>query len=257
MTKLGIQTIIFGKRTGEDLPGVLKDIKSAGYDGVEFGYSATRTPEETLAIFGDAGLIVSGYHTGYGTFKDLGETTKQGEHLLGVGAKYFMCSGNENWKEANADDYRKTADVLNAAGESLAAMGVTLCYHNHNWEFFPLVEGGNGMDILLAQLDPASVKFCPDIYWLACGGKDPAAWLRENADRCAYFHFKDGTFDVATQQPLTFKELGRGNVDLKSAAAVVHELAPEWAITEQDNTDGDPAESARISADYARQELGF
>jgi sugar phosphate isomerase/epimerase len=57
MTKLGIQTIIFGKRTGEDLPGVLKDIKAAGYDGLEFGMSA-RTPEEVRGLFSAAGLVL-------------------------------------------------------------------------------------------------------------------------------------------------------------------------------------------------------
>ena len=255
--KLGIQPIIFGKRNGEDFPGVLRDIKAAGYDGAEGGYSPTRTAQETLALFKAAGLICSGYHTGYATFTDLEETKKHAAHLVEAGGRYLMCSGNVNWQKASASDYRETAEVLNKAGAAVREHGVTLCYHNHNWEFFPLAEGGNGMDILLAELDPASVKFCPDVYWLACGGNDPAAWLRKNADRCAYFHLKDGTFDAKTQQPITFTELGRGDVDLKSAAAVIHELAPEWAVTEQDRTEGDPAESARISAEYARKELGF
>jgi sugar phosphate isomerase/epimerase len=75
------------------------------------------------------------------------------------------------------------------------------------------------------------VKFCLDVYWLACGGEDPAAFIRKHADRAAYFHFKDGTFDAAAQKPLTFTELGRGQVDLKAATAAVREVAPEWVVT--------------------------
>ena len=53
--KLGIQTIIFGKRGGEDFPGVLRDIKAAGYDGVEFGYKADQSAEEVKTLLSDNG----------------------------------------------------------------------------------------------------------------------------------------------------------------------------------------------------------
>ena len=256
MTKLGIQTIIFGKRTGEDLPGVLRDIKAAGYDGLEFGMSS-RTPEEVRGLFSAAGLVCCGYHTGYQTFTNLEEVKRQAEHLTKVGGHYLMCSGTENWQNSDRSAWLRSTETFNKAGAALAAQGVTFCYHNHNWEFFDLGGGEKGMDILLANTDPKVVKFCLDVYWLACAGEDPAAFIRKHADRAAYFHFKDGTFDAAAQKPLTFTELGRGQVDLKAATAAVREIAPEWVVTEQDRTDGDPAESARISAEYARNVLGF
>lgn len=252
--QLGIQTIIFGKRTGEDLPGVLQDIKAAGYDGVEFGMGS-RSPEEVLTLFKAAGLVCCGYHAGYNSFVDLEETKKQGQHLAAVGGKYLMCSGVEDWQKADKDAYLRSAEVFNRAATVLREEGVTFCYHNHNFEFFPLTTGGTGMQLLIDNTDADVVKLCPDVFWLACGGNDPAAWIRQNAARCAYFHFKDGTFDIATQQPLTFTELGRGMVDLVSAIAAVRELSPEWVVTEQDRTDGEPAESARISAEYARTTL--
>jgi sugar phosphate isomerase/epimerase len=252
--KLGIQTIIFGKRTGEDLPGVLKDIKAAGYDGVEFGMGS-RTPEEVTALFKAEGLVICGYHTGYQTFKDLEEVKKQARHLTAVGGKYLMCSGSEGGHKADRDAWLLTSEVLGKAAAVLRDEGVTFCYHNHNWEFFPLAGGGTGMEVLIGNTDASVVKLCPDVYWLACGGNDPAAWIRQHADRCVYFHFKDGTYDVKTQQPQTFTELGRGTVDLKSAIAAVREINPEWVVTEQDRTEGEPAESARISAEYARTTL--
>jgi sugar phosphate isomerase/epimerase len=256
MTKLGIQAIIFGKRNQDDFPGVLRDIKAAGYDGIEFGMRQA-TPEEVKGLLSDADLLCCGYHAGYQNFLDLEDIKKQAEHLTAVGGHYLMCSGNEGWKEADRDAYLRSCETYTKAATLLKEHGVTFCYHNHNWEFFPLKDGGNGMDVILGNTDPALVKLCVDIYWVACGGGDAASFIRANAERAVYFHYKDGTFDAAAQQPLTFTELGRGQVDLKAATVAVRERSPEWAVTEQDRTDGDPAESAAISAAYARKELGF
>lgn len=255
MSRLGIQIIVFGKRAGEDLPGVLRDVKAAGYDGAEIGNPTDATPAAELrAQFDDAGLACCGYHTGYATFKDHDLLKRTAAHMNAVGARHLMCSGVE--KNDDPDAYKRSADVFNAAGALLASAGVTLAYHNHHWEFFPLAGGGRGMDLLLAHTDAAVVKCCWDVFWLACAGEDPAAFVTRHADRATYFHFKDGTFDAAAQKPLTFTELGRGDVDLAAAYAAVKALSPSWIATEQDNTQIEPAESARISAVYARQTLG-
>lgn len=253
MAKLGIQAIIFGAQSREDLPGVLRDVKNAGYDGLEFGRT-DRTPDEVRRLFTDASLELCGYHAGYGTFADEEALKRDAEQLRAVGGKYLMCSGAAG---RDLDGYKKSGDVFNRAGQILSDMGIHFCYHNHNWEFFPLDGGGTGMDILLSDTDPNVVKLCPDVYWLACAGVDPADFLRQHRDRIVYLHFKDGTFDAQAQQPLTFTELGRGQVDLPDAYAAAQELETEWIVTEQDKTEGTPAESARISAEYARQTLGI
>lgn len=259
MAKLGIQTIIFGKRTGEDFPGVLRDIKEAGYDGAEIGnQDGARTIEEVNTLFKNAGLSVSGYHTGYNTFTDINALPRIADHLIGAGSKYLMCSGIASRpSEQDRDSYLRSAETFDRAGRILTKHGVNLCYHNHAWEFYDLGNGETGMDILLANTEMDAVKLCIDVYWVACGGLDPAAFIRKNANRAVYFHFKDGTFDAPSQKPLSFLELGRGQVDLKSAMEAVREVNPEWIVTEQDNTEGEPKESARISAEYARKELGI
>lgn len=255
--RLGIQTIIFGKRSGEDFPGVLKDIKAAGYDGVEFGYRANQSADEIKAMLDGEGLRCAGYHAGYQAFTDLETLQRHAEQLLAVGGRYMMCSGVEGgWGKAGVEEYRRSCKVFNAAGAALAEMGATLCYHNHQWEFYNLGDGLKGMDLLTTETDPALVKLCLDVYWLACAGENPPAFIKKHAERAVYFHLKDGTYDSAEQKPLTFTELGNGTVDLKAAIAAIRELTPEWVVTEQDRTEGEPAESARISAEYARDVLG-
>ena len=188
-------------------------------------------------------------------------------HMQGVGAKYLMCSGVQGnpWSgQATIADYKESAKVFNAAGKLLLDNGVHLCYHNHQWEFYVLensTEGTtNGMAILGEMTNPDYVKFCTDVYWVSCGGEEPAAFIAKYANRGVYFHLKDGHYDPKAQKPQDFLELGNGQVDLKSAYAAIAALssAPEWIVTEQDNPNGkEPADCAKISADYARTVLGI
>jgi sugar phosphate isomerase/epimerase len=258
MPKLGIQLIVFGKRGGEDLPGVLADVKAAGYDGAEMGFRDV-PDAEYVELLQKTGLKCSGFHTGYSTFTDLETLKRQAAQLVALGGKHFMCSGvaSKGWGDATVDDYKRSAEVFEKAGAALLEQGVHLCYHNHQWEFYDLGDGVQGMNVLAENSSPANVKFCLDVYWLACAGEDPAAFIEKHADRAIYFHLKDGTYDAPAQKPLTFTELGRGTVPLIEATAAIQKLAPEWVVTEQDRSEIDPAESAKISADYARQTLGF
>ena len=257
--KLGVQLIVFGKyRPGEDLPGVLADVKAAGYDGAEIGLRP-EPAEDVLALFQKTGLEVSGYHSGYGTFADPEALKKHADQLQAVGGKFLMCSGvgSKGWRDATIDDYKRSCEVFEAAGKTLADFGVSFCYHNHEWEFYDLGDGVRGMELLAQNTTAKNVKFCPDVYWLACGGADPSEFIRAHSERGVYFHLKDGTYDSVEQKPLTFAELGRGTVPLESAMDAIRSIAPEWVVTEQDSTLIEPAESARISAHYARTTLGI
>lgn len=256
MAQLGIQLIIFGKRGGDDLPGVLADVKTAGYDGAEVGNpTSSISAYDFRQMFDDAGLACAGYHTGVSALADLEHVRETAAHMNVVGARHLMAGGK--WPDATG--YEDAARTLNAAGEVLEAEGISLCYHNHNWEFFRLESGDTGMDILLRETDPNLVRFCFDLYWVSCGGEDLVSFLESYGFRSNYLHFKDGTFDLAEQKPLTFTELGRGQVKLREAMPLVSNLSLDWITTEQDRVaeGGDPALSAKLSADYARTVLGI
>jgi len=256
MTRLSIQLIVFGSRASEDLPGVLGEVRAAGYDGAEIGEPTDTVEASTLrGWFDAAGLACSGYHAGYATFLDTDRLIRVAEHMRMVGARYLMCSGVS--RRDHADGYRESAKVLDAAGKVLGDHGIRLCYHNHHWEYFDLGGGTRGMDILLEETTPEHVACCFDVYWLACAGIDPAATIARHADRLAVAHLKDGTFDPVAQRPDTFTELGNGAVPLMAAWDAIRRIGPEWATTEQDRTERTPAESAAISARYAREVLGI
>ncbi|HET6382949.1 MAG TPA: sugar phosphate isomerase/epimerase [Armatimonadota bacterium] len=260
--RVGIQLIVFGERTGKDLEGVMKDVKAAGYDGIEAGnLFRQRSETEAKALFEKTGLVLAGTHAGYAEFANEEKVKENVAFLNGMGARYLMCSGVAPGDSLDA--YRQSAEVFNRAGRYCRDHGVTFCYHNHNWEFKRFTDAG-GTEVtaiheLCSLTDPELVKLCIDVYWVAVGGEDPAAFIRRYANRAAYFHFKDGEWEEGHPGKATrFLELGHGRVNLRSALDAALAVNPEWIVTEQDTPNGrDPAVCARESREHLKNALGL
>ncbi|MBI2194835.1 MAG: sugar phosphate isomerase/epimerase [Planctomycetes bacterium] len=242
--KIGIELIIFGKRSQEDLPGVLTEVSEAGYAGVEAGNLLSIKPEKELKeLLGSRKLAVAGVHVGY---RELTETERLASHLAylkTMGGHYLICSGVAEGQ--GLERYDRAAETFNRAGERCRKEGVTFCYHNHAWEF-EAINGVKGIHRLAEKTDPALVKFNIDVYWVHVGGERPAEFVRRYRNRGGYFHFKDG-------KKGSFAELGRGEVDLVGSKDAALEVGADWIIAEQDRTDLPTLESITISRDYLRK----
>lgn len=95
----------------------------------------------------------------------------------------------ERW--ATLDDVERIAEGLNDAVERLAADGIGVGYHNHDWETSIRLHDEPALLVLAAALDPRVVLEV-DTYWAAVGGVDPVELLRTLAGRVAAIHVKDG-----------------------------------------------------------------
>ena len=251
---IAVQLIVFGERNKSDFAGVLRDVASAGYAGFEAGnLFASYGEEATRRLLDETGLVPVGAHFGYGEFADTAKLDKHIAYAQAIGLTHLMCSGVADSK--TVEGYRQSSAVFNEAGKRLADAGLSLNYHNHAWEFDSL-GGTNGMEILAQETDPQYVKFNLDVFWLYYGGEDPAAFIRQYADRTGYFHFKDGRKDSQGVIHAEFSELGRGEVDLVAAMDAVREVGAEFLVVEQDSTYLTPLQSISISRDYLRDTLG-
>jgi sugar phosphate isomerase/epimerase len=94
-------------------------------------------------------------------------------------------------KAVGADYWRQTAAEFNRIAQALKAEGIGFAYHNHSFEFEPLPDGRSGYDVLLAETDPALVKFELDLFWATFAGHDPVAMFRKSPGRYAMWHVKD------------------------------------------------------------------
>ncbi len=190
--QLGVQLYIFSKRlkAGDRLAGFLQPMAEAGYTGIE---TPPGNRDLTLADLEQAGLKAYGLHA----VPSQGELDPENLDTLIAYLKSIDCqdvcsSGLLEWNERSPEDYRRSAEHLNAAGRSLREEGIYLHYHNHEFEFDAPVEGThNGMDVLLDAFDPDAVTLCLDVGWVWTTGVDPAAWMRAHAPWVGYVHLRD------------------------------------------------------------------
>jgi sugar phosphate isomerase/epimerase len=259
-SRVGIQLIIFGKQPSTDLPSVLQAAHQAGYDGIEAGNLAGAHPvTELKRLLSDHHLVIAGAHAGFGDIQNRDRLKANVDYLNQMGSSYLMCSGVAPGDTIDA--YYQSADVFNEAGAYCKHQGVTLCYHNHNWEFtqFPTAHGPvTAIHELCARTDPDSLKLCIDVFWVAVGGEDPAAVIHRYASRAAYFHFKDGLWDAGHPGKVTrFLELGHGSVDLNSALQAALSVNPAWIVTEQDTPNDRPADVCATESRVYLKGLGL
>ena len=246
--RVGLQLIIYGQRPTQDPVGVLREIKQAGYDGIEGGnLFQLGEPQMVKSLISQSGLGVAGAHSGFDDAQSRERTDANIAYLKEMGARYLICSGVAQGE--GIERFQNAAPVFNEVGRRCKDAGMVFCYHNHAWEFEEL-NGVKGIHRLAELTDPKLVKLCIDVYWVHIGGERPAEFIARYADRAPYYHFKDGG-------PGEFKELGQGQVDLKAALKAALATNPEWIVCEQDRTDKNVAQSITESRTYMREVLGL
>ena len=249
MIRIACQTITWGpEKIREHTAEVLKEIKKAGFNGVEIGarHLDHSKPEYYSQLLGENGLDLVALHVG-GDFLDHDSVNRQVENIgktvefavkLGVG--YIFLSGTYR-KDKTGDDYKFEAQTYNRIGGVCKENGIKLCYHNHDWE---IVNGLMGLKILLDNTGNDLVYFVPDVGWVTRGGADPVKLIEETYDRVEAVHFKDFTKDN------DFTELGSGIVNFKGVYESVKSRKDLWIVSEQDTSSKTPLESASINCKY-------
>lgn len=238
--KIGCHLLMW--RAGDEaaLARAFDDIAAAGYAGVEGGRSL---PAPRLqAMLSERGLDFVASHTA----ADRLEENLQSEiaFVQEMGSRFLCVSGRDH---LTGDAYRRAGEKLQRAGELCKKAGIYLCYHNHAHE---IVHDLFGLRHLLEPTDPTCVQLCLDTYWIAKGGQDPVAVLREYRKRTPYVHWKD-------LRDGTFAEIGQGSLDWRGIAAELAAWELPWVMVEQDQTTRTPAESARMSRTYIKEKLGW
>jgi sugar phosphate isomerase/epimerase len=174
-----------------------------------------------------------------------------------VGVEYFTLAYISPSARGEGDDfYRRTADMMNLAGQKCKKAGMQFAYHNHAYEFGG-EPGKRPIDIFVEKLDPKFVQFELDVFWLSVAGQDPVETLKKWKGRVALLHLKDKAKDAPHQfsenVPATaFQEVGSGVIDFPAILKAAPAAGVKQYIVEQDQTPGDPLESLRKSFNYLK-----
>ncbi len=246
--KVGAQLIIWGKRISTDIEGVLDEVASLAYEGVETGPVAFENIADPKKALASRRLSLAGLHMGV-TAADTAATDKALGILNKTDGRYLLFSG-AGGKENSDTEYLQNSKKLEEFGKRALKRGVKVCYHNH-WQ--EIVNNARGIQVILENTNPEHVALCVDTYWVKCGGLSPVEFIREHEPRVAYLHLKDGTEEGIRKHE--FSELGRGIIDFPATMKAVKGLNIEWAVVEQDRTNLPPKESMAASREYLREKL--
>lgn len=240
-------------KSANDFAESMQKVRAIGYDGVQLDLE--HHPDvPTLAIkraCDDAGLTICISHFGYELFEDELESVIERQQIWQCDQTAIVAMPGR-FHEAGADGYRRFAAEASTIGETLAAHGITLSYHNHSFEF---IRFGNktGLDLIFSASDPRYLHAEIDTYWIQHGGADPAEWIRRVAGRMAIVHYKDMAILPDGQQ--VFAEVGEGNLNWPAILRATLETHVPWIVVEQDRCHRDPFESLEISFRFLQEQL--
>ncbi len=233
--------------TATDPAGTLRQVKALGYDGVELAGDYGWSTDQWCERLDETGLTVVSAHTSLNALES--DLTKTLDFHRALGCRRLAVSSLPKEMQTAAG-YRDAARRFDAVGRKLAEEGFTLGYHNHDFEFAPLDGSGRecGMDVLLADTDPAAVGFEFDAYWLEYAGRNALEFIRRHADRVFAIHAKDLRKHDRADVPA-----GQGDVDFP--ALVPLGAAKDWPIIVE-YEGADAPEAVRQAAAFLRPLLG-
>jgi sugar phosphate isomerase/epimerase len=234
---VGLQMYTLRNETAVDFIGTFKKVAEIGYKGVELAGFGGLTSAEMKAMLDELGLTPIGAHVGID-----GLEGADGEYLAEIGAKYAAIPYIS--PDIFNDPSQRAALVARiiAVRNKMAKLGITVLYHNHDFEFIKTEEGIYSLDALYAATTPDELKAELDLYWVKKGGEQPAEYIRKYAGRVPLVHCKD--MDKTDE---SFAEVGEGSQDWDAIFAASEACGVEWYIVEQDSCKRPPMESVTIS----------
>jgi sugar phosphate isomerase/epimerase len=247
---LGVQLYTVRNLAEANLPAVLRQIHSIGYQEVETYWNVYTHPAKELRhMIDDAGLSVPSGHFDYDGFSGKFDYAKQ------LGVNWMVCPmlPKSNW--SSWDGFHAAARQFNEWGKRARDLGMRFAFHNHDYEFKAL-NGKPGYDLLLDETDPTLVFFEMDCYWITQSGNDPVEMLKRLGNRVRMLHLKDHLPGFPPSNDMDessshFTEVGHGSINWKAILDTAQRMRIEYYFVEQDQSSS-PLASIRSSYEYLR-----
>jgi sugar phosphate isomerase/epimerase len=227
LKSVGVQLYSVRTEMLADAVGTLKRLGQIGYQEIESAQSVKGNyyglaPKEIKKILNDQGMTLRSGHT------HIDKNWQQSiDQAAEAGQEYIICSVLPSPGQT-IENYQKSADIFNQAGEQCKKSGVLFGYHNHESEF-ETVDGKVLYDVLLNRCDPRLVHMEMDLGWVIAAGKDPLVYFKNYPGRFPLWHLKD--MNVAEKKSVEF---GKGSVDIITLLKHGKEAGMKYYFVEQE-----------------------
>jgi len=247
---IGLQLYTVRDQMKEDVAGTLEKVAKIGYKVVEgAGYDKRKfygmLPQDFKRLLTDNGLSMPSSHTTSPFLKDLSDATF--EDAAEAGSEYVILAWLFPEERKTLDDYKKIIELLNVSFEKAKEHGITLGYHNHDFEFKTL-DDQVPYDLMMSYL-PADMPMELDLYWVTKAGLDPVDLFEKYSNRFRLWHVKD--MDNSPEK--FFTEVGNGVIDFQRIFDHSDASGLEYYFVEQDRSKISPLKSIEISYSNVRK----
>ena len=250
-----------------DFVGTLAKVKGMGYDGVEFAGLFGNAPEQVKHWCDSLGLDAVSAHVPLADM--LADVDKVIADYKAIGCEYIVIPYVTEERRPNGELFMQMIEEIKAIGEKATAAGLTLLYHNHDFEFNKLESGQPGLDYMYENVPANLLQTELDMCWVNVGGEDPAAYLRKYAGRAPVLHMKDFAGrksenmyaligSDAKKEDSTgefqFRPVGMGLQNIPAILDAAVDADVQWLVVEQDrpSLDKTPLECAELSVKYLK-----
>ena len=187
---VGLELFSVRQELAADLFGTVRRVAKTGYEAVEF-FSPYYQWEPAYAkqvrqLLDEVGLKAPSTHNSATVFTP--EGLKKAIDLNVVLGSNLIVMASAG-KAATLDDWKRVAERLAAASETLRPLGMRAGFHNHQTEFKP-VDGTRPIDVI-AKNTPQDFVLQFDVGTCVDAGQDPVAWIKANPGRIKSIHCKD------------------------------------------------------------------
>ncbi|MBR7132168.1 MAG: sugar phosphate isomerase/epimerase [Clostridia bacterium] len=249
-----------------DFEGTLKKVKALGYDGVEFAGLHGKSAAEIKKMCEEIGLVPISAHVPFVEMMNNEDTLAT---YAEIGCKYVVIPYlTEEYRPGN-DKFNDIIEGAKQLGAKAKALGMTLGYHNHDFEF-EKIDGKYALDVLYEEVPADILETELDTCWVNVGGENPAEYLLKYSGRANILHLKDFVGrksenmyaligidedeEKDTAGAFEFRPVGSGLQNFPAILASAEKAGTKWVVVEQDmpSMGLTPMECAEKSINYLK-----
>lgn len=269
---VGLQVYSVRDDAGKDFLGTMKKIKEIGYDFVELAGLYGQTAEEVKAALEEAGIPALSAHVPLAELE--ADVEKTVTDYAKIGCKYIAIPYLPEELRPNTPGFDKVMSLIPQIGEVCNKHGVTLLYHNHDFEFVKVADGRYALDYMYETIPAELLQTELDCCWVKVAGEEPAGYIKKYENRCPVVHLKDfykegnpeNLYELIGIDPeekkedsgkFEFRPVGFGMQVMPEILEAAVANGAEYVVVEQDASVGrTPMEAVTMSKKYLDL-LGF